>query len=126
MDVPEDLRYSKDHEWIRREDNTVRIGITDYARDALGDVVYVSLPEVGAQLEASAVAGEVESTKAVSEIYNPIAGRVVEINEALNDDTEPINQEPYGSGWLYCLEPDDPEAFEQLLDATGYRALTDD
>ncbi len=126
MDVPEDLRYSKDHEWIRREDNKVRIGITDYARDALGDVVYVSLPEVGAQLGANAVAGEVESTKAVSEIYNPIAGKVVEINEALNDDTEPINQEPYASGWLYCLDPDDPEAFEQLLDAAGYRALTDD
>ena len=123
MDVPEDLRYSTDHEWLRDEEGRLRIGITDYAREALGDVVFLSLPEVGATLDAGAVAGEVESTKAVSEIYVPVAGKVAEINQVLADAPEAINEDPYGAGWLFIIEPTDPSAASQLLDAAAYRGL---
>lgn len=126
MDVPENLRYSTDHEWIEPGDGDLRVGITDYARDALGDVVYVSLPEVGADLEAGSVAGEVESTKAVSEIYTPVSGRITAVNTALVDNPETINDDPYGNGWLFRIEPSDPAAVDQLLDAAAYRAHTDD
>ena len=126
MDVPEDLQYSTDHEWVRTEGEVVRVGITDYARDALGDVVFLSLPEVGATLAAGAVAGEVESTKAVSEIYAPLAGAVVEINEALINDPEIINTEPYGAGWLFTLSPTVSDAPSALMDAGAYRALIQD
>jgi glycine cleavage system H protein len=126
MDVPEDLRYSTDHEWARKEDGRLRVGITDYARDALGDIVFVSLPEVGATLDAGATAGEVESTKAVSEIYTPVAGTVTEVNSALGDDPEVLNDSPYGDGWLFVVEPTDASAYDQLLDAAAYRALTED
>jgi glycine cleavage system H protein len=126
MDVPEDLRYSTDHEWARQEDGRLRVGITDYARDALGDIVFVSLPEVGASLDAGATAGEVESTKAVSEIYTPVAGTIAEVNSALGDDPEVLNDSPYGDGWLFVVEPSDASAYEQLLDAAAYRALTED
>lgn len=123
MDVPDDLRYSTDHEWLREEEGRLRVGITDYAREALGDVVFLSLPEVGATLDAGAVAGEVESTKAVSEIYVPVAGKVVEVNQALADAPEAINDDPYGVGWLFIIEPTDPSAASLLLDAAAYRAL---
>ena len=126
MDVPEDLRYSTDHEWARQEDGRLRVGITDYARDALGDIVFVSLPEVGATLDAGGAAGEVESTKAVSEIYTPVAGTIAEINSALGEDPEVLNDAPYGDGWLFVIEPSDKSAFDQLLDAAAYRALTED
>lgn len=126
MDVPEDLRYSTDHEWARQEDGRLRVGITDYARDALGDIVFVSLPEVGASLDAGATAGEVESTKAVSEIYTPVAGTIAEVNSALGDDPEVLNDSPYGDGWLFVVEPSDASAYDQLLDAAAYRALTED
>jgi glycine cleavage system H protein len=126
MDVPEDLRYSTDHEWARKEDGRLRVGITDYARDALGDIVFVSLPEVGATLDAGATAGEVESSTAVSEIYTPVAGTVTEVNSALGDDPEVLNDSPYGDGWLFVVEPTDASAYDQLLDAAAYRALTED
>lgn len=126
MDVPENLRYSSDHEWAELIDGEVRVGITDYARDALGDVVFVSLPDVGADLDVGAVAGEVESTKAVSEIYVPIAGRVSAVNEALVENPEILNEDPYGAGWLFRVTPVDPAALDALLDAAAYRALTSD
>lgn len=126
MDVPENLRYSTDHEWAELTDGELRVGITDYARDALGDVVYVSLPEVGVDLEAGAVAGEVESTKAVSEIYAPVGGRVVAVNDALVENPEILNDDPYGGGWLFRLGPADTGAFDQMLDAAAYRAHTGD
>jgi len=126
MDVPENLRYSTDHEWAELTDGELRVGITDYARDALGDVVFLSLPEVGADLDAGAVAGEVESTKAVSEIYAPVAGRVTAVNDALVENPEILNDDPYGRGWLFRLEPSDSGAYDQMLDAAAYRAHTGD
>lgn len=126
MNVPENLRYSSDHEWVELDGAILTVGITDYARDALGDVVFLSLPEVGADLAAGAVAGEVESTKAVSEIYAPVGGRITEVNAALADDPEKLNEDPYGQGWLFRMEPSDPSAHEQLLDADAYRAHISD
>jgi glycine cleavage system H protein len=125
MDVPEDLRYSTDHEWVRSEGEAVRVGITDYAQDALGDVVFIDLPAVGTQLDAGGVLGEVESTKSVSEVYAPIAGTVVAVNMELADAPERVNDDPYGEGWICDIRPSDPEAVERLLDAPAYRALTD-
>lgn len=126
MDVPENLRYSTDHEWASLAGQILTVGITDYARDALGDVVFVSLPEVGAVLEEGAVAGEVESTKAVSEIYAPLGGTISEVNSGLADDPEKINQDPYGDGWLFRMELGDTADYDDLLDAAAYRAHTSD
>jgi len=123
MRVPDDLRYTADHEWAQWVDGKVRMGITDYAQDALGDVVFVDLPAVGASVEAGGVLGEVESTKSVSEIYAPIAGEVVAVNAALADAPELLNSDPYGAGWISEIAPADPGAFEGLLDAAGYGAL---
>jgi glycine cleavage system H protein len=123
MDVPDDLRYSTDHEWARAEEGRVRVGITDYAQDALGDVVFVDVPEVGAQVEKGAAVAEVESTKSVSEIYAPMAGTVVDVNSELSDNPERLNEDPYGEGWIFALELDDPAQLDELLDAEGYRAL---
>ncbi len=123
MNVPEELRYSSDHEWARLEDGRVRIGITDYAQDALGDVVYVQVPEVGSAVVAGDRCSEVESTKSVSDIYAPLAGTIVDVNRDLADHPEQLNADPYGAGWLCIIEPADPSAYEQLLDAGGYRAL---
>jgi glycine cleavage system H protein len=123
MLLPDDLRYSSDHEWVRLEDGKVRLGITDYAQDALGDVVYVEIPEMGAQVEASAKVSEVESTKSVSDIYAPVAGKVVAVNANLADSPERLNDDPYGEGWICVIEPDDPNAVEALLDVEGYRRL---
>jgi len=125
VDVPEGLRYSKDHEWARLEDGRVRMGITDYAQDALGDVVFVQLPAVGAEVAAGASFSEVESTKSVSDIYAPVAGVVVEVNDELVDAPERLNEDPYGDGWLCVLEPSDAGDLEDLLDPEGYRKLID-
>jgi glycine cleavage system H protein len=123
MVIPEDLRYSSDHEWVRLEGGRIRIGITDYAQDALGDVVYVEVPEAGATVEASAKVSEVESTKSVSDIYAPVAGTVVEVNAALADAPERLNDDPYGEGWICVIEPSDPAEVEALLDGEAYRRL---
>jgi glycine cleavage system H protein len=123
MDIPDDLRYSSDHEWARTEDGRVRVGITDYAQDALGDVVYVDLPEVGAHVDRGEACSEVESTKSVSEIYAPVAGTVVEINDDLVEAPQRLNEDPYGDGWIFVLEADDLAQLDELADAKGYRAL---
>ncbi|HTT87773.1 MAG TPA: glycine cleavage system protein GcvH [Acidimicrobiales bacterium] len=123
MQVPEGLRYSPDHEWVRSGEDRVRIGITDYAQDALGDVVFVSLPEPGTRVEAHGVLGEVESTKSVSEIYAPVAGEVVAVNAALAEAPERLNSDPYGEGWICELAPVAPDDVTRLLDPAGYAAL---
>ena len=123
MLIPDDLRYSPDHEWVRLEDGRLRLGITDYAQDALGDVVFVEIPELGADVAAAAKVSEVESTKSVSDIYAPVSGRVVEVNTALNDSPERLNEDPYGEGWICVIEPSDPAAVEALLDVDAYRRL---
>jgi len=123
MNVPEDLRYSTDHEWVRREGNRVRVGITDYAQDALGDVVFVQVPEQGNVVEAGASISEVESTKSVSEIYAPVTGTIVEVNSALGDNPENLNGDPYGEGWICIIETPDTTEPPDLLDAEGYRKL---
>ena len=125
MNVPDDLRYTSDHEWARVEGNRVRIGITDYAQDALGDIVFIQLPDPGTKVEAGQALGEVESTKSVSEIYAPVSGTVVARNDGLADTPELVNTEPYGGGWLVEIEPTDPAAMDALLDAAGYRGLTE-
>ena len=126
MNVPDDLRYSSDHEWARPEGERVRIGITDYAQDALGDVVFVDLPAVGTSVEAGGPLGEVESTKSVSEVYAPIAGEIVTVNEELAGAPERLNEDPYGEGWICEIVPADAGAVDALLDAGAYRALTTD
>ena len=125
MNVPEELRYSKDHEWARLEDGGVRIGITDYAQDALGDVVYVQIPELGASVGPGDRCSEVESTKSVSDIYAPVRGTIVAVNDELGDHPERVNEDPYGDGWLCLIEPADPAELEGLLDAAAYRALVE-
>ena len=123
MNVPEGLRYSRDHEWARLEDGRVRVGITDYAQDALGDVVYVDVPSVGTQVASNGKVSEVESTKSVSDIFAPIAGTVVEVNADLSDAPERLNDDPYGEGWILVIEPTDPAKLDGLLDAEAYRSL---
>jgi glycine cleavage system H protein len=125
MNVPEDLRYSSDHEWVRAEGTSWRVGISDYAQDALGDVVYVEVPEVGAHVTAGAKVSEVESTKSVSDIFAPVDGTVSEVNPELSDAPERLNEDPYGAGWIYAITPDDPAAADALLDAAAYTALID-
>lgn len=123
MDVPDELRYSTDHEWIRLEGERVRIGITEYAQDALGDVVFVQVPDVGAVVSAGAGVSEVESTKSVSDIYAPVSGTVVEVNADLADAPERVNEDPYGDGWICVIEPSEPSQVDALLDAAAYRKL---
>ncbi len=125
MEFPEDLRYTKEHEWAREEKGRVRVGITDFAQDALGDVVYVDLPEVGAVVDADGPFGEVESTKSVSDVFSPVAGTIVERNPLIGDRPELVNEAPYGDGWLVVIEASDPDAWGRLLDAAAYRALLD-
>ena len=125
MQIPDDLRYSSDHEWVRLEDGKARVGITDYAQDALGDVVFVDLPEVGAAVAAGDSISEVESTKSVSDIYAPVAGTVAEVNTDLADAPERLNEDPYGEGWIFVLAVDDPGQVAGLLDAAAYRALVE-
>jgi glycine cleavage system H protein len=126
MNIPDDLRYSAEHEWVRVDGARVRVGITDYAQDALGDIVYVELPAVGAAVEAGGPLGEVESTKSVSEIYAPVAGTVTARNDSLSANPEQINQDPYGEGWICELELADVTVLDSLLDAPGYGDLTAD
>jgi glycine cleavage system H protein len=123
MNVPDDLRYTADHEWTRTEGGQLRMGITDYAQDALGDVVFVQLPEPGTKVAAGESFAEVESTKSVSDIYAPVSGTVVEINPELADSPQRLNEDPYGEGWICVIAPDDIEAQASLLDAEGYRKL---
>jgi len=124
--IPDDLRYTAEHEWVTPvKDGPVRVGITHFAQDALGDIVYVQLPDEGAAVQAGEALGEVESTKSVSEIYAPVSGTVVARNEQLSDQPELINTDPYGAGWLVEIAPADPAALDSLLDAAGYRQLTE-
>lgn len=123
MNVPDDLRYSTDHEWLRSDQGRVRVGITDYAQDALGDVVFVDLPAVGTTVTAGEAIAEVESTKSVSDIYAPVSGTIVEVNEDLADTPERLNDDPYGDGWIFVIETADGDT--ELLDATAYQALID-
>ena len=123
MLIPDDLRYSTDHEWVRVEGNRVRVGITDYAQDALGDVVYVEVPDTGAAVEATAKVSEVESTKSVSDIYAPVTGTVVEVNDDLAENPESLNDDPYGAGWICVIEVADTTQLDGLLDVEGYRRL---
>jgi glycine cleavage system H protein len=125
MQFPENLKYSKEHEWVAVDGDRARIGITDYAQDALGDIVYVQLPAVGLAVVANASCAEVESTKSVSDIYAPASGTVVEVNESLNDSPETVNQDPYGAGWIFTLELSDPSQVDALLDAAAYKALVE-
>jgi glycine cleavage system H protein len=126
MEHPEELRYSAEHEWVRVDGTRATIGITDFAQDALGDVVYVQLPDVGAAVVADASCAEIESTKSVSEIFAPVTGTVVEVNEALNDAPEQVNQDPYGAGWIFVLEMADPDSVTGLMDAAAYQRLVDE
>lgn len=123
-DVPDELSYTAEHEWVRSgEGNTVRIGVTDYAQQALGDVVYVSLPEVGAEVGAGAAIGEIESTKSVSDLYAPLAGTVVARNDELDGSPELINSDPYGAGWIVEIEVGQDADRSALLDAAAYSSL---
>jgi glycine cleavage system H protein len=125
VEFPDNLKYTKEHEWVAVDGTRARVGITDYAQDALGDIVYVQLPEVGATVAAMAPCAEVESTKSVSDIYAPVSGTIAEVNTALNDTPEIINQEPYGLGWLFDVEVGETSELESLLDASAYRALVE-
>ena len=123
MNIPDDLRYSSDHEWARLEDGKVRMGITDYAQDALGDVVFVQVPQVGTSVERGSTFSEVESTKSVSDIYAPVSGTVVAVNDELTDAPQRLNEDPYGDGWICVIEPSDPSQLDELMDAGGYKEL---
>ncbi len=125
MELPDDLSYSSDHEWVRMEGSLARIGITDYAQDALGDVVYVEVPTAGAVVGAGDKISEVESTKSVSDIYAPVSGTVVEVNAELADHPERLNEAPYGKGWICVLEPSEPGEVASLLDVDAYRGLVE-
>jgi glycine cleavage system H protein len=126
VDFPQDLRYSKEHEWARFEQALVRVGITDFAQDSLGDVVYVDLPAVGSKVEAGRPLGEVESTKSVSDIFSPVSGTVVEVNALIEERPEVVNEQPYGEGWLLVIEPSDPAGIDPLMDADAYRAFLEE
>ena len=122
--VPEDLHYSKDHEWVRVEGNIASIGITDYAQNSLGDVVYVELPKVGEDFAANESFGSVESVKAVSEVFSPVSGTVAEVNESLNDEPEKVNGDPYGDGWMIKVNMSSPGEVDSLLTAAEYEDFT--
>ncbi len=125
MDVPEDLLYAENHEWVRREDDgTLRVGITDFAQDALGDVVFLDLPDPGRDLGAGEPFGEIESTKSVSDLYSPTNGEVTAVNEDLEDRPELVNQDPYGDGWMIRMRPTPEAGLDHLMDAAAYRAHT--
>ena len=122
IELPEELRYSPDHEWVRQENGLARVGLTDYAQDQLGDIVYVELPSVGGRIAQGAVFATVESVKSVSECLMPLAGEIVVANVSLTDNPALLNQSPYGDGWMIHVKPDDPSAAAQLLTAEGYLA----
>ena len=125
MSIPEALRYSSDHEWISVDGSKIRMGITDYAQSALGDVVYVQVPTIGVSVSAGDTMSEVESTKSVSDVYAPVSGTVVAVNEGLADAPEILNSDPYGAGWLCEIEFTDSTQIDGLLDAAAYQALID-
>jgi len=125
MNIPAELRYSSDHEWVRVDGTTVTIGITEYAQDALGDVVFVEMPDPGLDVAAGESFSEVESTKSVSDIYAPVTGSVAEVNEALEAQPELLNSDPYGAGWICRIEIKDPSELDGLMDAEAYRTLTE-
>jgi glycine cleavage system H protein len=125
MNIPAELRYSSDHEWVRVEGATATIGITEYAQDALGDVVFVEMPDAGLAVAAGESFSEVESTKSVSDIYAPITGSISEVNAELESQPELLNSDPYGAGWICRIEISDPSELDSLMDAEAYRALTE-
>ncbi len=126
MEFPEELKYTEEHEWILVEDGIITVGITDFAQDSLGDVVFVELPEVGARVEAGKAFGVVESVKAVSDIYAPVTGEVVEVNEDLPDTPEILNTSPYEDGWMIKIKIADTAELDELLDADGYREFIEE
>ena len=123
MNIPQDLKYTSDHEWVRIDAGQARVGITDYAQDALGDVVFVEVPAVGSSVEIGGSMGEVESTKSVSDIFAPLTGTVIEVNELLDGTPGKLNEDPYGDGWLCVMSVDDDAQLDGLLDAASYREL---
>ena len=123
MEHPDGLRYSPEHEWVAVDGDRARIGITDFAQDALGDVVYVQAPEMGTTVAANGTCAEVESTKSVSDIYSPVSGTIVEVNATLADAPEQLNQDPYGAGWIFVVQLSNPAEVESLMDAPAYRAM---
>ncbi len=126
-DFPTELKYAETHEWVRVEDDgTVVVGITDHAQDALGDIVYIELPEVGTNADAGAEIAVVESVKAASDIYSPISGEIVDINSSLDDQPETVNQSPYGDGWLFRIQISDAQDLQDLMDADGYQSMVDE
>jgi len=125
MNIPEELRYSAEHEWVRLTGTVARIGITDFAQDSLGDVVFVQLPDIGLDAVAGASVSEIESTKSVSDVYVPVSGVVSAVNDALGDRPELVNQDPYGEGWMFEMQVGDASEVDGLLDAAAYRALTE-
>jgi glycine cleavage system H protein len=125
MNIPSELRYSTDHEWVRVDGDTVTIGITEYAQDALGDVVFVEMPEPGVTVAAGATFSEVESTKSVSDIYAPVSGSISAVNDALESQPELLNSDPYGEGWICRITMTDVAELDALMDAEAYRALTE-
>lgn len=126
MNVPGDLRYSKEHEWLRIDGDTATLGITDYAQDALGDIVFVELPDVGSVFEAGEAIGVVESVKAASDVYTPVGGEVIEINEHLVDAPETANAEPYGVGWMVKIRMSNPDEIGELMDAAAYQTYLEE
>lgn len=123
MNVPTELRYTKEHEWVRLDNNVATVGITDYAQGELGDIVFVELPDVGSEVIQMEAFGTIEAVKAVSEMYSPLTGKVTEVNSVLDDDPMIINRDPYGDGWMMRIEIGDPSQIEQLLDASGYEGI---
>lgn len=126
MNLPKDLLYSEEHEWVKKEGDKVRIGITDFAQSELGDIVFVELPEVGDEIEADDSFGSVESVKTVSELYAPLSGTVVEVNEELEDSPEFVNESPYENAWMIVIEPSDTSEFDDLLSDEGYQEFIED
>ena len=120
MSIPNELKYTSDHEWVRVEGEDFVIGITDHAQDSLGDVTFVELPDIGARFEDKAVFGVVESVKAASDLYMPVTGEIVEVNDSLNDSPEKVNSDPYGNGWMIKIRPDQADSIGSLLDADAY------
>ena len=125
MHIPESLKYTSDHEWVMVQNDRAKVGITDYAQDALGDVVFVDIPEVGKRVTVGETVTEVESTKSVSDIYAPLEGEIIEINQDLDDSPELLNEDPYGEGWIFILELNDAASIDNLLSAKEYRELVD-
>jgi len=126
MEFPKDLKYTKEHEWVRKEGDTVTVGITDYAQDSLGDIVYIELPQEGGSVTKDEPFGVVESVKAVSDLYSPVTGTVVEVNDAIGDSPEVINEDPYGDAWIIKVSPASPEELEELLTAEEYQKYTEE